>query len=708
MTLYTSIKELIHPPPKTDDPKNWPRRKKNTVVFIIAYCAFTAPLASNIYMPAVLQVKTDLQTTSSFISATLSVYVLFMGIMPVFWASLCDYYGRRPIYLVSNLIFIVGSIFAALSRNAWLFFVMRAIQAFGASSALSVGGGSLSDVFHSGERGQAFGLFYLGPLIAPMVGPFLGGVLSDHAGWRSTMWLLLGTAIIAFLLVLFLLPETYRHQIDPAPVMEDTSSLKDDPEAPHSNLQIHSTYSDPTLVASKSSLHEEQPSSNNTSTQSPSSRTRERTASTSSLRPSLISRRLSSVGGEGEPAVPSAMEFIVPNYVPPYLMDDDDNVQDNDNVFDEKVIETDISGNMGSSSRKPFDAPDQKPTTIERHVAFPALDKDVGSSNEKQECSTDNVSKEEVSAPVAATQTTSTMTTTTTTTATTTKAIDNSLKRKPFNPLRPLLCLLVPTNSLLVGFNALALASQFSLNNTLPISFSQIYHLDETMIGLCFCAGGLGSALGSILGGRYSDYVMRRWLIKQELKRQRDQRDREAMFHAENGGSPEANSRSSHGNNGSNNSKDKDIKATVDISVRASPEVRLQSVWLGVIALPLGLMLFGWSVNNELHLAYPLVGIFISGYGMMMVLTSATTALIDANSDGNMATSAVACNSFARGVMGAVGGFTALPMLEAMGNGWLYTFWALMTLLGAAGLVLMVRWAPVWRRKAAEKAKNKV
>ncbi|KAF9379908.1 hypothetical protein CPC16_010545 [Podila verticillata] len=642
MTAYSWLKNLIHPPKQFDDPKNWPRSKKNIVVFTIAYCAFVAPLASNIYMPAVLQVKADLQTTSSFISATLSVYVLFMGIMPVFWASLCDYYGRRPIYLCSNIIFIFGSLLAALSRNAWVFFVMRAIQAFGSSSALSVGGGSLSDIFHSGERGSAFGLFYLGPLIAPMVGPFIGGVLSDRAGWRSTMWLLLGTSVISFALVLFLLPETYRHRIDE--VTPSTKALSTDDATTHkdegvSRSHIHSTHSDPTLVASKTSL----PSTD---------------ASLESSRPkkapSVASLRLSSYGEDSEPAVPSAMEFIVPNYVPPYLMHDDD---DDDAAVNEKDVGPSSSSSSNSSTI---------PTT-ERHVAFP---------------STMDADNEKVHMDIAPT-------------TTTTSALNNSLKRKPFNPLRPLLCLLQPTNALLVGFNALALAAQFCMNNTLPITFNNLYNLNETMVGLCFCAGGLGSALGSILGGRYSDYVMRRWLIKQELKRQRDLLDREAAFKGIEAEAPKKMSKS-------------EILASVDISMRAPPEVRLQSVWLGVAALPFGLMLYGWSVNNELHLAYPLLGIFLSGFGMMMVLTSATTALIDANSDGNMATSAVACNSFARGVMGAVGGFTALPLLSALGNGWLYTFWAAMTLVGASGLLLMVLRAPAWRRKAAEKALNKV
>lgn len=122
--------------------------------------------------------------TLSLLPNIVSVYVLGMGIMPVFWASLCDYLGRRPIYLISMFIFILGSIFAAIARNIWVFFFMRLLQAVGSSSVLAVGGGSLSDVFHSSERGSAFGLYYLGPLVAPMIGPIIGGVISDRVGWR--------------------------------------------------------------------------------------------------------------------------------------------------------------------------------------------------------------------------------------------------------------------------------------------------------------------------------------------------------------------------------------------------------------------------------------------------------------------------------------------------------------------------------------------
>lgn len=70
MGIAHRLTELVSPAPKTDDPKNWSKKKKNTVVLVIAYCAFVAPLASSIYMPAVIQVQEDLHTTPSLVSAT--------------------------------------------------------------------------------------------------------------------------------------------------------------------------------------------------------------------------------------------------------------------------------------------------------------------------------------------------------------------------------------------------------------------------------------------------------------------------------------------------------------------------------------------------------------------------------------------------------------------------------------------------------------
>jgi len=325
------------------------------------------------------------------------------------------------------------------------------------------------------------------------------------------MWLLLGSAVVAFLLVLFILPETYRHQIDEPTVTEDDGSSET------VGRQLHANHSDPTLVASKSSLQgdaasvhsprfiKEKPSLSLSPVVG--------AASASSDRFSVHSRLSSRNSAHGE----SAMEFIMPNYVPP-----------------EPLAEEEERVERGSSSspemKDEMSGTDSESSAVERHVAF------SDSESEKQQTPKEEQDPENASQP------------------------SETPKRKPFNPFRPLVCLRKPTNALLVGFNALALGAQFSMNNTLPISFNSIYHLSESTIGLCFCAGGFGSVVGSVLGGRYSDYVMRQWLIKQELKRRRDQKDREAGF----------------GGSAVTATSEEDEVVVVDVSVRAPPEVRLR------------------------------------------------------------------------------------------------------------------------------------
>lgn len=296
------------------------------------------------------------------------------------------------------------------------------------------------------------------------------------------MYLLLGTAVIAFLMVLFILPETYRHRIDKV-----QPTTEHEPAGTISRSHIHSTHSDPTLVPSKSSLHRDSDSDSDSH--------------------SHLDEKVSIHSTQGEIHASTAMEFIVPNVVPVCVIEGEE-------------MEA-ASASIGSSSKERASGLDSPAT--EKHVAFPNIDNKTAI----------------------------------TTTTSTPEPVDNSLKRKPFNPLRPLVCMKKPINALLITFNALSLGAQFCMNNTLPISFHDVYNLSESTIGLCFCAGGLGSVCGSLIGGRYSDYVIRKWLLKQELKKKRDAMDRAAVF-------------------GKDEIKLDASEKVFDVSVQTPPEVRLQ------------------------------------------------------------------------------------------------------------------------------------
>lgn len=76
------------------------------------------------------------------------------------YAPYATIYGRRNIYLISLPIFTLGSLGAALAPNFIALFILRLVQAAGSSAVLSVGAGSITDLYPRRHRGSAMGLYY--------------------------------------------------------------------------------------------------------------------------------------------------------------------------------------------------------------------------------------------------------------------------------------------------------------------------------------------------------------------------------------------------------------------------------------------------------------------------------------------------------------------------------------------------------------------
>lgn len=195
-----------------DDPNQYSQKKKNVIIFLVALGGLCGPLSSMMYMPGLLAVAADLNTTTSAVNGTISAFVVFMGISPLFWAALSDSYGRKRMYLISGLINVISSIICAFSRNIGMLVVFRAIQSFGANAGLTLGAGVISDSIAVEVRGKAYGFFYIGPLVGPVIGPTIGGFLCQYMNWQSTFYFTAIMAGVLLILTAAFLPETLRKQ----------------------------------------------------------------------------------------------------------------------------------------------------------------------------------------------------------------------------------------------------------------------------------------------------------------------------------------------------------------------------------------------------------------------------------------------------------------------------------------------------------------
>lgn len=88
--------------------------------------------------------------------------------------------------------------------------VMRVLSGGAAASVQAVGAGTIADIWAVKERGQAMGIFYLGPLMGPLFAPIVGGALAEKWGWRSTQWFLAIYGGVLLVFLFFALPETLK------------------------------------------------------------------------------------------------------------------------------------------------------------------------------------------------------------------------------------------------------------------------------------------------------------------------------------------------------------------------------------------------------------------------------------------------------------------------------------------------------------------
>ncbi|KAL4882112.1 major facilitator superfamily domain-containing protein [Aspergillus karnatakaensis] len=186
------------------------KSQKSFIVFSASWAGFFSPVSSQIYFPALNSIADDLGVSSALINLTLTSYMIFQGISPMFVGDFADKAGRRPAYLVCFLIYIAANIGLALQDNYAALFVLRCVQSAGSSTTIALSAGVVADISIAAERGSYMGFVTAGSLLGPALGPVIGGLLSQYLGWRSVFWFL--TIFAGAFLVPFTLffPETAR------------------------------------------------------------------------------------------------------------------------------------------------------------------------------------------------------------------------------------------------------------------------------------------------------------------------------------------------------------------------------------------------------------------------------------------------------------------------------------------------------------------
>jgi multidrug resistance protein len=134
----------------------------------------------------------------------ISVYVLALGIATPMSGFLADRFGIKRMYVGGLAMFVLGSLLCGLapvlSSSIWLLVAARAFQGFAGGVAQPLGSALLFSTFPPKEQGLALGIFGIALVVAPALGPILGGLLVDNDLWRWIFFINIPIGIIGVFL----------------------------------------------------------------------------------------------------------------------------------------------------------------------------------------------------------------------------------------------------------------------------------------------------------------------------------------------------------------------------------------------------------------------------------------------------------------------------------------------------------------------------
>lgn len=187
--------------------------KSELWVFIIctALGQVLSTISIPIYFPALTVLADYFDTSLDMINLTATMYSIFQGLSPLFWATLSDAIGRRPVYLMCIICYIGANVGLALGRSYWVLFGLRCLQAFGGASTVPLMGGVIGDITSRKNRGGVMGIATGLGLMGNCFGPLIGGGLMSQWNWEGIFWFLMGLGAFVLVVIFLCLPETHHY-----------------------------------------------------------------------------------------------------------------------------------------------------------------------------------------------------------------------------------------------------------------------------------------------------------------------------------------------------------------------------------------------------------------------------------------------------------------------------------------------------------------
>jgi len=175
---------------------------------IVALTSMIGPFTIDTYLPSFPAIEAEFAISRALLTQSLAFYLAAFAVSTLVLGPLADRLGRRPVVLVTLLVYVAASVGCALAADYGTFLLFRLLQGAAAGGGLVAGRAMIRDAFNPQDAQRAMSRVMMLFALAPAVAPVIGGWLHDVFGWHSVFYFLALYSSLVFILILLRIPET--------------------------------------------------------------------------------------------------------------------------------------------------------------------------------------------------------------------------------------------------------------------------------------------------------------------------------------------------------------------------------------------------------------------------------------------------------------------------------------------------------------------
>jgi DHA2 family multidrug resistance protein len=182
------------------------------IAVLVALASFMEVLDTTIANVALPYIAGGMGVSADEASWVVTTYLVANAVILTASSYLARMLGRKTFFLICLGLFTLSSLLCGFAPNLNALLLFRIMQGVGGGGMVPVAQSILADAFPPAKRGQAFAVFGVAVVVAPVVGPTLGGWLSDNVSWQSCFLINVPVGLIAMALISLILREPARAQ----------------------------------------------------------------------------------------------------------------------------------------------------------------------------------------------------------------------------------------------------------------------------------------------------------------------------------------------------------------------------------------------------------------------------------------------------------------------------------------------------------------